>query len=352
VPARTPGRRDVGRYREGVTYAAHSQEPEGTPCLSVVLVSWNCRGALARCIESLIKYTVGVDFEIVVVDNASSDGTVEYLRRSWPDVRVLVNDANVGFAKGCNQGMAVTRGELVLLLNSDTYVEDNVIGRAVAALRERPEIGMLGCRLTFPDGRLQHTANRALTIRRTLLERLWLYKLVPRARRARLLLGGYWDHDEEAEVDWLAGAFMLIRRSICKATGGFDERFWMYGEDSEWCMRLRRLGHRILFTPEPGTVVHSGSVSADVVWTEKERLRRCHQGGIESYAALNGELLAACYRLAELIGSAARVLAYSAANAVRPRRYYAQQARFYRWLIEFYARPSRQIQPSRTTEPG
>jgi GT2 family glycosyltransferase len=311
------------------------------PDLSIIIVSWNSEGHIQRCISSIIRHTVDVALEFVVVDNASRDGTVAALRRAFPDVEVLENPCNVGFAKASNQGMAAATGKLLLLLNPDTYVESDVIGRAVRLMAGRPEVGMLGCRLRYPDGRLQHNANRALTIRRSLLERLWLYKLIPEDRRARVLLGGYWNHDEEAEVDWLAGAFMLLRRELFTASGGFDERFFMYGEDSEWCMRLRRMGHRILFTPAPGSVVHTGSVSSDLVWTEKDRLRRCYMGGIESYTALNGRALGVCFRLTELFGSVVRFAVYSAASVLRPRRYYVQQAANYRWLIEFYAAPSR-----------
>jgi GT2 family glycosyltransferase len=306
------------------------------PQLSIVLVSWNTRDDLKRCIESIVALTYGVEYEVIVVDNSSSDGTQDEIRAGFPHVRLLENNKNVGFARAANQGMAASRGEQLLLLNSDTYVKDNVIGRAVARLLERPEIGMLGCQLRYPDGRLQHTANRAVTIRRSLFERLWLYKLLPPSRRPGVLLGGYWEHDDEVEVDWLAAAFMLLRRSLFEQTGGFDERFFMYGEDSEWCTRLGKLGHRILFTPAPGTVFHTGSVSSAIVWTEKDRLRRCYQCGLESYSVVNGPILGACYHLTELCGSVIRFLAYRALNRLRPSRYYAQQIRFYRWLIGFY----------------
>ena len=304
--------------------------------LSVVLVTWNSRDGVERCLASIFGHTEGLTYEVIVVDNASSDDTVAAIRAGFPDVRIIENGENVGFARACNQGMDASTCEFLLLLNPDTYVEDNVIGRSVQVLREQPVVGMLGCRLCFPDGRLQHTANRALSIRRSLLERFWLYKLLPKRRRAEILLDGYWDHGHDIEVDWLPGAFMLLRRSLYLESGGFDERFFMYGEDSEWCMRLRRAGNRILFTPTPGTVFHTGSVSSDLVWTEKERLRRGHAGGIESYAALNGRALAACYRMTELLGSIARFTVYSAAGSFRSDPYYADQRRFYRWLIEFY----------------
>jgi GT2 family glycosyltransferase len=304
--------------------------------LSIVIVTWNCRRHLMRCLSSVFRHTRGLSFEVVVVDNASGDGTVTELRKSYPDIRLIANNTNVGFARAANQGMAAADGNYLLLLNADTYVHDNVLGRAVEALERRGEIGMLGVRLEFPNGRVQHTAERALSIRRSLLERLWLYKLIPKERRSAVLLGGYWEHDREMEVEWLAGAFMLLRRALFAESGGFDGRFHMYGEDSEWCMRLRRAGHRILFTPIPGRVTHVGSASSDLVWSEKEHLRRCYRGGIESYAALNGTLLAIGYWLAELVGAVVRFSVYSVARMLRRDDYYARQAKFYGWLIEFY----------------
>src|SRR3954447_2067283 len=309
-----------------------------SPTCSVVVVSWNTRADLMRCLDSLMRHSRAVELELIVVDNGSVDGTREELRASYPHVRVIENKENAGFARGCNQGMEAATGEFLLLLNPDTYVEADLIGNSVQLMLERPEIGALGCRVCWPDGRLQHTANRKLSVRRSLIERLWLYKFVPAARRPKLLLDGYWDHDEELEVDWLAGVFMLLRRELFERSGGFDERFFMYGEDSEWCMRLGRLGYRIFFSPEPGTLFHTGSVSSDLVWGEKDRLRRCYVGGIESYKAVNGPTRALAYRAAELAGSMVRFAVYSVLSRLRSDSYYAGQATFYRWLVEFYLR--------------
>jgi GT2 family glycosyltransferase len=313
------------------------------PGLSVVLVSWNGRKHTEACLSSLTEHSSHLRLEFIVVDNASGDGSAAAIRELWPQATLIQNDQNVGFSRASNQGMRAASADFILLLNPDTYVLDDVLGRAVDLMTRRSEMGMLGCRLAYPDGRLQHTANRALSIRRTLFERLWLYKLLPADRRPRALLGGYWSHDEEAEVDWLAGAFMLLRRELFEASGGFDERFFMYGEDSEWCMRLRRMGYRIFFSPDAGTVFHIGSVSSDAVWTEKERLRLCHVGGLESYEAVHGRAMGFGYRMAEVIGAAARFAAYSLIAAVCRTEYFRHQARSYRWLVEFYAVPHRRV---------
>jgi GT2 family glycosyltransferase len=284
-----------------------------------------------------------IDFELIVVDNASSDGTAQLIRTSFPEVRLIANSANVGFARACNQGMTGARGRHILLLNSDTHVADDVIGRAVRRLESRPDIGMLGVELCFPDGRRQYTAKRALGIHQSLLERLWLYKLLPSERRGEALLGGYWEGDREIEVDWLAGAFMLLRRELFERSGGFDERFFMYGEDSEWCMRLGMLGYKIVYAPRLGAVYHAGAVSARGVWTEKERLRRNYEGGLSAYSALHGRRRALLYRLVELTGVTVRASVYRLASLAGTENagYYRRQAVLHRWLVEFYLHPRR-----------
>ena len=307
------------------------------PRVSVVIASYNAWDHLQRCLRSLYEHTTSAELEVVVVDNASSDGTAERLAIEFPAATVIANDVNVGFARASNQGMAATTGDLLLLLNSDTYVEDDVIGRAAQHLLDHPEIGMLGCDLRFPRGRRQHVANRRLSVRRTLVERLWLYKLMPAAQRGEYLLGGYWEEDREIEVDWLAGAFMLLRRELFVRTGGFDERFWMYGEDSEWCMRLRRLGVRIVYAPRVGVVYHVGAASSDILWTERERLARCHRGGLDAYASVFGPARGHLYHAAELTGASVRWAVYSAAGRFRPDEYRAIQADFYGWLTRFFA---------------
>jgi GT2 family glycosyltransferase len=275
--------------------------------------------------------------ELVVVDNASTDGSADMVARDFPDAVLVRNPDNVGFARACNKGMAASRGRLLLLLNSDTYVEDDVIGRCARELMERSEYGMLGCELRFPNGRRQHTANRALSVRMTLLERLWLYRLWPAARRPKLLLGGYYEGMDDVEVDWLAGAFMLLRRELFESSGGFDERFFMYGEDGEWCMRLRRAGHKILFAPRLGTVIHVGAASADLTYSDRDRLRRGHLGGLEAYCALNGRSRAVTYLAAQLLGALVRWAVYAAVVRIRPGPYVAAQVAFYGYLVQVYA---------------
>lgn len=312
-----------------------SSRKAGAPELSIIIVNWNTREALRNCLASVFDCTRSLALEVIIVDNASADGSVEMLKRDFPQVRVIANASNAGFAKACNQGMRAATGCLLLLLNSDTYVRDDVIARTAAYILSRPEIAMAGCRLCYPDGTVQHSAYRSLSIWRSLFEDLWLYKLVPRAKRDEILLGGYWKSDRETEVDWLAGAFLMLRREVFEAVGGFSEDFFMYGEDSEWCMRIRRTGRKIFYNPL-GIVYHIGSVSSDQEWTEKERLRLCHLGGLRAYTKANGLVLGFIYHLARLLGATARFAVYALLTGIRSSEYYRGRRQVYGWQAEFY----------------
>lgn len=311
------------------------------PDISVIIVSWNSRELTLSCVESVLRHADGVPLELIVVDNASDDGTARAIRESVPHARLLVNTENLGFARASNQGMAAAQGSLLLLLNSDTAVKDSVIRRCVDWMREHPATGMLGCEVRTLENRRVHTANRSLSVSRSLLENLWLYKLIPPARRAKVLLDGYWEGDDTIEVDWLAGVVMVLRRELFEQSGGFDSSFFMYGEDSEWCIRLRREGHRIVYAPAAGVLWHVGAGSSERIWSEKERLRRGHVGGLQAYAILNGRSRAMLYRVAQLFGFTVRWSVYAAAGAIRPTPYLASQRRHYGWLRDFYLRPSR-----------
>lgn len=306
------------------------------PRLSIVIVSWNSRAVLERCLRSILAATKSVSFEVIVVDNNSSDDTTAVLRKRFGWVHLVPNDQNVGFARACNQGMARALGEYLLLLNSDTYVTDDVISRAVADLDERVDHSVLACELRFPDGRRQHSAERALSARRSLLQNLWLYKLLPPRGRSQRLLGGYYEGSEDVDADWLAGAFILLRRSVFERSGGFDERFFMYGEDCEWGMRLRRLGIRILYRPQTGVVYHTGAVSSDLVWTHKQRFWRCYEGGLTAYRIAKGPRRVQAFKVAELFGALVRWMVYRVVSPWHESSYLRGQIKHYGWIIEFY----------------
>jgi hypothetical protein len=200
----------------------------------------------------------GIDAEIFVVDNASSDGSVAAIAHSFPNVNLIANDRNLGFGAANNQAMREASGEYLLLLNSDAFPEPDAIGHMVEYLRINVEVGAVGPRLLNGDGSLQISCFPFPSPGRAWLENLWLSKAFPHTTR----FGDYrkWAHDSERHVDWVVGACLILRRAVYEEIGGFDERFFMYAEESDWQRRMRDAGWEIGFTPN-AVVRHLGGAS-------------------------------------------------------------------------------------------
>jgi len=314
--------------------------PSGTgPQLSVVVLTWNTRELAVQCVQSILEHCDMRATEVIVFDNASSDGTAGALRSRFPEVRVIESDRNLGTGPGFNAAIREARGELILRMEPDAYVEDAVIHRMAGFMRATQDVGLLGCELRFPDGRHQHTPQRQMSVRLSIIERFWLYKLLPERQRRRILLDGYWPAHECTDADWLAGITM-VRRKAFDRTGGMDERFFLGGEESEWARRIRRAGYRVVYAPSLGVIYHVGSASWDQVWTDRGRLRGWHRAGLESYAVQHGRRAAAAYRVVEACGALFRATVYGVVNRVRPYDYYASEARRFWTMFGFYLHPS------------
>jgi GT2 family glycosyltransferase len=277
--------------------------------LSVIIVNWNTQDLLRDCLASLDEHLGGLDHEVIVVDNASSDGSADMVASEFPSTRLIRNDENVGFGRANNQAMRAARGSWFLLLNSDTMLLDRSVSALVERVREQPGLGLAHCRLVFPDGRTQHTVYRFPSIRLALLEDLGLYKLMPKRAAGPELLSGYWTYDEERDVDWVAGAFMLLPREVFDATGGFDERLFMYGEDLDWCYRIRDLGWRIRFYPD-ATVMHRDHSSAEIKWGD-ERITLCLVTQRDVYRRRHSVGRAAALMSLRAFGAALRTVYYT-----------------------------------------
>ncbi|HEV7684842.1 MAG TPA: glycosyltransferase family 2 protein [Pyrinomonadaceae bacterium] len=249
--------------------------------LSIIMVNWNGGELLRRSVESVIANPPSVEYEIVVVDNASADESVALLRASdlarglseHGRLRIVENADNRGFGQANNQVFALTVGPFLLLLNPDTEVTPGSIDRLLATVRSNSRIAAAGPRLLNGDGSLQISVWRNPPAAwEILLSQLYLYRLLPRRMRGELLLGGHWDHNRERQVPMLSGAAMLIRREVIEDVGGFDEQFHMYGEDNEWCLRIVRGGWQLIFQPE-AVILHLGAQSSLQRWSNLEKLR-------------------------------------------------------------------------------
>lgn len=213
------------------------------PRLSIVIVSYNARAELDRCLQSLVADPPAIDHEIIVVDNASPDDTVAMLRSRWPGVRLIEAGGNVGFSKGNNIGIRASFGELLLLLNGDTIVPPGAVDRLAAVLEARRDVAVVGPRLVDQEGRPELSFGRMISPLNEVRQ-----KLRARGNIARLT-------SREREVDWVSGACLLVRRADAEAVGLFDERYFMYTEDVDFCAAIRARGRRVLFTPS-AQIVH------------------------------------------------------------------------------------------------
>jgi GT2 family glycosyltransferase len=248
--------------------------------LSIIIVNWNGSDLLRRSVESIIAFPPALEFEIIVIDNASTDDSIALLRASEPvtafirdgSLRIIENAENLGFGRANNQAFALTNAPLVFLLNPDTEVTAGSTDRLVATVRADARVGAVGPKLLNADGSLQISAWRNPPAAwEILLSQMKLYLLLPRRFRGELLLGGHWDHNRERSVPMLSGAAMLVRREVIEEVGGFDERFHMYGEDNEWCLRIARAGWQLVFQPE-AIILHHGAKSSLQRWTNLEKL--------------------------------------------------------------------------------
>jgi GT2 family glycosyltransferase len=256
--------------------------------LSIVVVNWNGSQFLRRCVHSIVQSPPSIPFEIIVVDNASTDDSVSWLRETVSqgllgsvDLRLIENSENVGFGTANNQAFARSDAPLLLLLNNDTEVRSEAIDSLIATVRSSSRIAACGPRMINSDGSLQVSAWRTPpTAWEILISGLRLYWLLPRRVRGELLLGKHWDHSRRRDVGMLSAAALLIKREVINEIGGFDERFHMYAEDDEWCFRARRAGWRLVFEPR-ATVIHHGARSALARWTEIERQLRIADAGLK-----------------------------------------------------------------------
>ena len=228
--------------------------------LSIIILCWNDLKVITDCIRSIYASTHSTEFEIIVSDNGSTDGSIEFIRKEFPQVRVIENGVNLRFAKGNNVGIQASTGEYVLILNPDTIIHDGTLDKLVVYADKHPEGGAFGCRVLNSDGSYQACIRPLPNIRS---EWCLALGLRPLARfSAWFQPGEYegWKGDTERSVGWLAGCFILMRADLLKRLGGFDEQFFYYYEDTDLCRRVWEAGYPILYTPN-FTITHLGGQS-------------------------------------------------------------------------------------------
>ena len=218
--------------------------------LSIVIVNWNTSALLIQCLDSIYQAVPRLTFEIIVVDNGSTDDSVSAICNKFPDVRIISNDLNLGFAKANNQGLAAGRGRYFLLLNSDTLVLPDALNRLVAVADHNPGVGIIGPKLLNMDGTLQKSWATFPTF--------WSELIGKNFRRRRSVANSQFAY----EVDWIMGACMLVRSEIVTDVGMLDEDYFMYSEETDWCYRTKRKGWKVWYLSN-SEIYHLGGGSAN-----------------------------------------------------------------------------------------
>lgn len=235
--------------------------------VSIIILNYRTRGLLKQAIKSIALAAPELDYEILVVDNASRDGSVEMIRERYPDVRLLALDENIGFACGNNIGIREARGRHILIMNPDIMMREGALEEMYRYMETHHDVGLLGPKLLRPDRSVQESVHRFPVPLMPLYRRTPLGRL-PRARRAlhRYAMRGELEGDEPREVDWMEGAALLVRKRAIEEVGMLDERFFMYMEDADWARRLWEKGWKVVWHPGTVFIHYHRRASADAAW--------------------------------------------------------------------------------------
>lgn len=244
--------------------------------VSIIIVNWNTRDILRDCLKSIFKQSQQIQYEVIVVDNASSDGSVEMLKTTFPQIKLIENSYNKGFAAANNQGMKATMGRYILLLNSDTIICNGAIQKSVLYADAHHKVGVLGCRVLWPNGRHQYTCFRFPNLANVAIGSIFVFRFLspfirPIFHRERYIDR---DFDKEHDVDVVAGCFFLVRREVLDQVGLMDEDYFMYGEEADWCYRIRKAGWIVRYFPAAKIIHLFGASSVKVPEETKINKRR------------------------------------------------------------------------------
>lgn len=244
--------------------------------LSIVIVNWNTRALLEKCLASIQRYAPFEPVEVIVVDNASDDGSAEMVCAHFPHVRLLVQGTNLGYARGNNIGIRAASGDFILLLNPDTEFVDDSLQRAVDLLRSMPSVGVLAARLLNPDGSTQSSLRSFPRPLPVLFDLLGIARFFPRSRFFGKYRYRFFDYDSPAEVEQPMGTFLMTRKEVFDQVGLFDERFPIFFNDVDWCLRVRNAGWMVYYHPKVRVVHYGGAgtrqVRKSMIWESHRSL--------------------------------------------------------------------------------
>ena len=213
--------------------------------LSIVIVNYNSKFLIEQCLGSVGKAIAGIETEIIVVDNNSTDGSKEHLEEKFPSIKFIFNNANVGFAKACNQGFGISSGKFVLFLNPDTLLPESCLADCISFFESHPDAGAVGVRMLDSNGNfLKESKRGAPSVAASFYKLFGLAAMFPGSKTFAKYYQAHLPEKANNSVDVLSGAFMMVRRQVFEIANGFDEDFFMYGEDIDLCVRMDQLGYK------------------------------------------------------------------------------------------------------------
>lgn len=229
--------------------------------VSIVIVSWNAKDYLIKCLYSIFKSNESIPFEVIVVDNASNDGSQQAVRSLFPDVTLIENKSNFGFAKANNVGILQSQGKYVALVNSDVEVYSNCFTTLFTFMENNSNIGLTAPKILNANGTVQPSVMLFPSFQMNLIHTFGLNRILPGSRFTSTLFDNRYDYNRLCNVEALSGCFWFIRRSLIKTIDGLDESFFMYGEDIDFCKRVNASGYKVVFNPNAQALHYGGASS-------------------------------------------------------------------------------------------
>lgn len=227
--------------------------------LSIIIVNYNVKEFLQNLIHSIEKAASDISHEIIIVDNASDDGSVDFIREKFPFTKLIVNNKNLGFSKANNIGLSIAQGEYILLLNPDTLISEDTLTKMIDFFEDHPDAGLAGCKILNSDGTLQLACRRSFPGPWTSFCKVTgLSTIFPKSKLFARYNLTYLDENKTYEVDAVSGSFMMLKKDIYQKVGGFDEQFFMYGEDLDLCYRIQKAGYKVYYVHNSQIIHYKG----------------------------------------------------------------------------------------------
>lgn len=236
---------------------------EHTPIVSIIIINYNANKILENCVKSILRFTTDLDFEIIIVDNHSSEFDSEFFTSLSKRVKIIINKSNIGFGKANNKGLKEAKGKYVLFLNNDTIFLENSILKILNYISDTDKKQIIGCKLLNKDGSLQISIGKFENLRYLFFVNYFIYLLFPRSKFFNKYYLNYLNLSEPTEVDFVKGAFIFCLNKYAKELNGFDENFYFYGEEVDFCYRFKKLGGKVIYYPNT-KIIHIGGATTDL----------------------------------------------------------------------------------------